>query len=348
MTEQRVGEALLRWYRTHGRTLPWRAPPGSSSPDSYRVWLSEIMLQQTTVASVKPYFSAFTERWPTVEALAKADSEDVMAAWAGLGYYARARNLHACAKAIVADHGGRFPTTEIALRTLPGIGAYTGAAIAAIAFGESVTVIDTNVERVIARLHAIDVPLPKARSQIRAMAESLTPKTKAGDFAQAMMDLGATICTARKPDCSNCPIRFSCKADETDDPALFPVTPPKKTKPMKRGTAFWLEQNGQVLLVRREPRGVLGGMRALPSGPWQEKSAGLDQAPANIAWTPYGTVHHVFTHFTLELDIVGGCALTKAAFEGEWWPVDTIEDAGLPTLFAKAAALAGAQREKDQ
>lgn len=348
MAEKQLSDTLLHWYRSHARALPWRAPPGENPPDPYRVWLSEIMLQQTTVAAVKPYFAAFTERWPTVEALAAAANAEIMAAWAGLGYYARARNLHACARAIVAGHDGKFPETEAELRTLPGIGAYTGAAIAAIAFGESATVVDANVERVIARLHAIETPLPKARRAIRAIAESLTPKADAGDFAQAMMDLGATICTARNPDCQRCPLQSACLAFRADDPSRFPVKAPRKAKPVRRGTAYWIERNETVLLVRHPERGMLGGMRALPSEGWQEKDTDAANTPADINWTRYGTVSHVFTHFALELDVVGGRALTDEGHQGEWWPIATIEEAGLPTLFAKAAALVGAQRENDQ
>jgi A/G-specific adenine glycosylase len=302
------------------------------------------MLQQTTVAAVKPYFAKFTERWPTIETLASAEEADVMAAWAGLGYYARARNLHACAKAVAGDHGGRFPETEAELRTLPGIGAYTGAAIAAIAFGEPATVIDANVERVIARRYAIDTPLPKARAEIRRLAEEITPERDAGDFAQAMMDLGATICTARNPDCPACPLRSECKAASTGDPATYPVKPAKKAKPVKHGTAFWLEREGEVLLIRRPPRGMLGGMRALPSGPWEKEAPGLAEAPVEAEWELRGTVSHVFTHFALELDVVTADGLTREDPEGEWWPIDAIEEAGLPTLFTKAAVLARAQR----
>ncbi|MBC2778692.1 A/G-specific adenine glycosylase [Parasphingopyxis sp. GrpM-11] len=335
---------MLDWYDANGRTLPWRARPGDPPPDPYRVWLSEIMLQQTTVAAVKPYYRKFTERWPNVEALAAADEADVMAAWAGLGYYARARNLHACARAVTSDYGGQFPETEKGLRALPGIGAYTGAAIAAIAFGEPAAVVDANVERVVARLHAIETPLPRARPEIRRIAEELTPRKRTGDFAQAMMDLGATICTARNPDCTACPLRAGCAAAETDNPAAYPVKPAKKAKPVKRGTAFWLEHEGEVLLVRRPARGMLGGMRALPSGAWEEAAPGLADAPVAAEWEARGTVSHVFTHFALELDVVAASGLTREGVEGEWWPIDTIEGAGLPTLFAKAAALARAQR----
>lgn len=305
------------------------------------------MLQQTTVAAAKPYFATFTERWPTVEALAATASEDIMAAWAGLGYYARARNLHACARAIVADHGGQFPSTETELRTLPGIGAYTGAAIAAIGFGEPATVVDANVERVIARLYAIETPLPGARPEIRKMAELLTPEDHAGDFAQAMMDLGATICSARAPDCTRCPLQNRCRAARTEDPGKFPFKAPKKTKPVRRGTAYWLERDEAVLLVRHPERGMLGGMRALPSHGWREPAADPVETPGDIDWIRYGTVRHVFTHFALELDVVGGHVLTDEAPEGEWWPIAMIEEAGLPTLFAKAVTLVAAYREND-
>jgi A/G-specific adenine glycosylase len=343
-----VSETLLGWYDANARALPWRALPGDPPPDPYRVWLSEIMLQQTTVAAAKPYFQKFAERWPNVEALAAADEADVMAAWAGLGYYARARNLYACARAVVADHGGRFPETEEGVRTLPGVGAYTGAAIAAIAFGEPAAVVDANVERVVARLRAIETPLPRARPEIGRIAEELTPRDRAGDFAQAMMDLGATVCTARNPDCPACPLRTECAAADTGDPAAYPVKPAKKAKPVKRGTAFWLEREGEVLLVRRPARGMLGGMRALPSGAWAEIAPGLADAPVAAEWEARGTVSHVFTHFALELDVVAASGLTREAVEGEWWPIDAIEDAGLPTLFAKAAALARAQRGDDE
>lgn len=346
MAENGVSNPLLRWYGTRARALPWRAPPGEAPPDPYRVWLSEIMLQQTTVTAVMPYFEAFLTHWPNVQALAAASRADVMAAWAGLGYYARARNLHACAHVIVTEYEGLFPETEMALRTLPGIGPYTGAAIAAIAFGESATVIDANVERVITRLHAIETPLPKARREIRTIAESLTPKKRAGDFAQAMMDLGATICTARNPDCASCPLRHRCSAAETDDPARFPIKAPRKAKPVRLGTAFWLQRDENVLLIRRPELGMLGGMRALPTGPWQDQASGHVGSPADIDWMQFGTVSHVFTHFALELDVVGGRALTDEGIEGEWWPVDAIADAGLPNLFAKAAALVAAQKEK--
>jgi A/G-specific adenine glycosylase len=317
--------ALLAWYAVDKRALPWRALPGER-PDPYRVWLSEIMLQQTTVAAVKPYFAAFTSRWPDVQALAAADNAEVMRAWAGLGYYARARNLIACARKVVADHGGRFPAEEAALRTLPGIGTYTAAAIAAIAFGQRAVVVDGNVERVVARLFAVAAPLPAGRKRLRELAARLTPNAGAGDFAQALMDLGATICTPRSPACGRCPIAVWCAARATGTPEAFPVRPAKGVKPQRRWTGYWLERDGRVLLVRRPPKGLLGGMLALPT-----------DAPAQAEWKPLGAVSHVFTHFALTMDVVAGEGEAQA--EGEWWPVDRIAEAGLPTVFAKAAAL---------
>ena len=319
-------QALLCWYVVDKRSLPWRAV-GGALPDPYRIWLSEVMLQQTTIAAVKPYYAAFTARWPTVEALAAAEDGDVMAAWAGLGYYARARNLLACARAVAAGHGGRFPDDEAALLRLPGIGAYTAAAIAAIAFGKRAVVVDGNVERVISRLHAIETPLPASRPQIRALADRMTPDAGAGDFAQAMMDLGATICTPRNPACPCCPLTASCAAYAKGDPEHYPVKAPKAARPRRQGVAYWLEHDGHVLLVRRPPRGLLGGMLALPT----------ETPPAPAAWRDAGAVEHVFTHFALEMRLMKAEAGDRP--EGMWWPVDRIAEAGLPTLFAKLAAL---------
>ncbi len=319
-----AAQALLCWYVVDKRRLPWRAE-GGIRPDPYRVWLSEVMLQQTTVAAVKPYFVAFTERWPEVEALAAADDGEVMAAWAGLGYYARARNLLACARTVANEHGGRFPEEEAALRALPGIGAYTAAAIAAIAFGRRAVVVDGNVERVISRLHAIAEPLPSARPRIRALAEAMTPAKNAGDFAQAMMDLGATICTPRNPDCGRCPLREHCAASRAGEPTLYPVKAPKAARPHRTGTAYWLEHDGQVLLVRRSTKGLLGGMLALPT-----------EQPVEAEWSEAGAVDHVFTHFALTMRL--RCAEARERPEGIWWPVERVAEAGLPTLFAKLAA----------
>ncbi|MBO6525843.1 A/G-specific adenine glycosylase [Erythrobacter sp.] len=332
-----VSDQLLDWYDAHARDLPWRARPGAPPPDPYRVWLSEVMLQQTTVAAVKPYFEAFTSRWPTVEALAAASEEDVMAAWAGLGYYSRARNLVKCARE-VARRGG-FPETEAALRELPGLGAYTAAAVAAIAFDRRAVVVDANVERVVARLFAIEEPLPGARKAIRAAAESITPNQRAGDFAQAMMDLGSSICTARDPKCLLCPLSQSCEGRAAGDPVRLPVKAPKKAKPVRQGRAFWIEREGTVWLVRREGRGMLGGMRALPDDGWSARGNGTGEAPLAGEWEAGGVVRHTFTHFALELSVHMQRGAAQPAGAGEWWPLATLDEAGLPTLFAKAARL---------
>jgi A/G-specific adenine glycosylase len=343
-----VSETLLAWYDRHGRTLPWRARPGDTLPDPYRVWLSEVMLQQTTTAAVAPYFAEFTRRWPNVAALAAEDDAEVMAAWAGLGYYARARNLLACARAVAAN-GGRFPDSEEELRKLPGLGAYTAAAVAAIAFGRRAVVVDANVERVVARLFAIPTPLPKGREEIRADADAITPDQRAGDFAQAMMDLGATICTARNPRCMLCPLSGYCAAYREGQADQYPVKAPKAERPERSGRAFWIERDGAVWLVRRPGKGMLGGMRALPDDGWNARADGSGPGPVDGLWQPGGVVRHVFTHFSLQLQLgiySGGEWDSLAASEGEWWPLDRLEDAGLPTLFAKAARLALAAREE--
>jgi A/G-specific adenine glycosylase len=328
---------LLAWYDRHARRLPWRAEGGIPS-DPYRVWLSEVMLQQTTVAAVKSYFHRFTTRWPTVQALAAADEADVMGAWAGLGYYARARNLIACARAVAAA-GGHFPDSEDGLRNLPGIGRYTAAAIAAIAFGQRAVVVDANVERVVGRLFAVEPPLPAARPTIDRLADMITPLTRAGDFAQAMMDLGATICTPRAPACAICPLAGDCAARATGAPETYPRKAPRAVRPVRWGTMFWLEADGAVLLVRRPARGLLGGMRALPTGPWQQADPGLADAPAEAGWREAGAGRHVFTHFTLDYRVAVARA-TSRSNAGEWWPIAELEAAGLPTVFARAAQLA--------
>ena len=335
--ETKIASNLLAHYDVHARRLPWRAPPGANAADPYRVWLSEVMLQQTTVAAVKPYFEAFTRRWPDVAALAAAPEDDVMAAWAGLGYYSRARNLVKCARAVAARGG--FPTTESELRELPGLGAYTAAAVAAIAFAQRAVVVDANVERVVARLFAIDTPMPAARKPIRVAADAITPARRAGDFAQAMMDLGSSVCTAREPKCLLCPLAKACKARATGDPARLPVKAPKKPKPLRRGRAFWAEREGKVWLVRREGNGMLGGMRALPDDGWSARADGTGEAPIPGTWESAGVVRHVFTHAALELSVVVQRNAPAPDAEGEWWPIDRIDDAGLPTLFAKAARL---------
>ncbi|RVT94390.1 A/G-specific adenine glycosylase [Sphingomonas crocodyli] len=335
-----VAAKLLDWYDVHARALPWRAPPGAARTEPYRVWLSEIMLQQTTVAAVRGYFAKFTERWPTVNALANADDADVMAAWAGLGYYARARNLIACARAVARDHGGHFPDSEAGLRTLPGIGDYSAAAIAAIAFGRRAVVIDANVERVASRLFAFADPLPAARPKLRILVDSITPDERAGDFAQAMMDLGSGICTPRNPQCLICPLRDPCAARAAGNPETYPVKAAKKAKPQRKGTAFWIEHDGAVLLVRRPDKGMLGGMRALPTGPWSDEDPALADAPIDADWHDAGSVTHVFTHFALDLRVVVTRLSARPDISGEWWPVASVDTAGLPTLFARAAARA--------
>ena len=335
-----IPDLLLGWYDVHHRTLPWRSPPGSPPPEPYRVWLSEVMLQQTTTAAVTPYFAKFLARWPDIAALAEADEGEVMAAWAGLGYYARARNLIACAQAVVSA-GGQFPDSEIELRKLPGLGAYTAAAIAAIAFGERAAVVDANVERVICRLDAISTPLPQARTQIRAQVTALTPADRPGDFAQAMMDLGATLCS-RAPRCLLCPLGQHC-AGRRLGPEQFPVKPIKAAKPQRCGQAFWIEHDGRVWLVRREGKGLLGGMRSLPDDGWSARADGDGAAPLDGDWTPAGTVRHSFTHFDLDLQLMVYSGLDCFRLDpqqGEWWALDRLDEAGLPTLFAKAARLA--------
>lgn len=342
-----IASHLLAWYSANARTLPWRAPPGMPLPaDSdwpYRVWLSEIMLQQTIVATVQGYFAAFTGRWPTVADLAAADDADVMQAWAGLGYYARARNLLATARRVATDHGGCFPADEQALRALPGIGPYTAAAIAAFAFGRRAIVIDGNIERVTTRLFAIDTPLPAARAAIHAALDSITPDN-AGDFAQGLMDLANRICTPRGPRCPICPLQADCRAAAAGNPESFPVKPAKRPRPTRHGTAWWIMHQNRVLTVIRPPRGLLGGMRALPYSAWDSAEAA---PPFPGDWRDLGTVSHGFTHFELLLRVQAICIASPEGLAGEWLNADEVADAGLPTLFRKAATLALAQFETE-
>ena len=340
MSVEYPATALLHWYDRHARALPWRIPPGSAKrADPYRVWLSEIMLQQTGVAAVTPYFIRFTTRWSTVEALAAADDADVMAAWAGLGYYARARNLLACARVVAGL--GAFPDTEAALRTLPGIGPYTAAAIASIAFGERAAVVDGNIERVIARLFAITTALPQAKPAIRHHVDTLTPPDRPGDFAQAMMDLGSAICTPRNPACAACPLATQCAAFADGNPESYPVKAPKPLRPLKRGTVFWLEHDGHILLVTRPTKGLLGGMLALPTGPWAAGDPDLTGAPATANWqvTP-AAVRHGFTHFELVLDLAVARLTERPGVQGIWTAIADLPHTGLPTLFRKAVEAA--------
>ena len=338
-----IAGLLLGWYDDHARHLPWRRLPGEPRQDPYKVWLSEVMLQQTTVAAVAPYFERFLEAWPTVEALAAAPDADVMAAWAGLGYYARARNLLACARAVV-QRGG-FPASEEGLRSLPGVGDYTAAAVAAIAFGQRAVVVDANVERVVARLCAIESPLPAARPAIRAATGEITPQERAGDFAQGMMDLGATICSVKAPRCLICPLAAPCLARAAGEPERLPVKSAKKAKPLRQGRAYWIEHDAKVLLVTRPDAGMLGGMRALPDDGWAARADGTGAAPQAGAWHAGGIVRHSFTHFDLELQLMLCASVDLGNLPpGEFWPLEQIEAAGLPTVFAKAARLALANR----
>jgi len=313
-----AGTRLLQHYVDNFRRLPWRSPPGSRAPEPYRVWLSEVMLQQTTVAAVTPRFLRFVERWPTVEALAAAPDADVLQEWAGLGYYARARNLIACAR-LVAERG-EFPPDEAGLSQLPGIGAYTAAAIAAIAFGADSTPVDTNVERVVARLHGLE-----DKTTIRAAAEAMTPAGRAGDFAQAMMDLGATVCRPRAPSCGECPLAAECRALALGKPEAFPPPKARKVRPQRFGIAWWIERDGYIWLVRRPAKGMLGGMAALPGPEWQD-------SPVDGA--AIATVRHVFTHFALDLTVIPAA---DPQGEGWWQPIERLAQAGLPTLYRRAA-----------
>jgi A/G-specific adenine glycosylase len=343
----RIARALLAWYDRERRVLPWRAAPGEA-PDPYQVWLSEIMLQQTTVKAVLPRYAAFLRRWPDVNALAHAELGEVLAAWAGLGYYARARNLHACARAVAEGHGGRFPAEESELRKLPGVGGYTAAAIAAIAFGRRASPVDGNIERVVARLFAVTAPLPEAKSAIKALAETLTPATRPGDFVQAMMDLGATICTPRRPACALCPVRTDCRGYAEGLAEALPYRAEKGERPLRRGIAFVaLREDGAVLLRERPLRGLLGGMLETPSSPWAEGrpngKSWRDHAPLEADWRKVpGLVGHIFTHFRLELEIyraeVGREAQPTGAAEPErcrWLKLRELHGAALPSVMRK-------------
>jgi A/G-specific adenine glycosylase len=339
--------ALLAWYDRHRRRLPWRAAPGERA-DAYRVWLSEIMLQQTTVKAVAPYYLRFLERWPNVHTLAAAPIEDVLKAWAGLGYYARARNLHACAVAVVERHAGEFPDTVDALRALPGVGGYTAAAIAAIAFDRRAAAIDGNVERVIARLYAIEQTLPAAKSSIRARAETLVPARRAGDFAQALMDLGATICTPKKPACALCPWTDACEARQRGDPESFPRKAPKAAGRMRYGASFVvMRADGRVLVRSRPPKGLLGGMTEVPSTAWTHEFAeqgALAQAPLKARWRRLpGVVEHGFTHFPLQQAVYAARvpARTPAPAGMRWVALADLRGEALPNVMRKIVAHAG-------
>ncbi|MDX2238660.1 MAG: A/G-specific adenine glycosylase [Hyphomonadaceae bacterium] len=338
----RLRTSLLAWYDRLGRNLPWRVSPHGRAcgerPDPYRVWLSEVMLQQTTVAAVQPYFARFLARFPTVAALAAAPREAVLEAWAGLGYYSRARNLHAAAQAL-ATQG--FPGDEAGWRALPGVGAYTAAAVAAIAHDQPANVVDGNVERVMARLFAVETPLPDAKPILRDLAGRLITADRPGDWAQALMDLGATVCTPKNPRCDVCPWRDACAGHASGAPGRLPLKRAKAERPQRYGAAYWLERGGAVLLVRREDKGLLGGMLALPTTEWRGSPLAEEDvqaaAPAAGRWRACGSVRHIFTHFALELRVFA-LRDDACAADGAWTPIAAI--AGLPTVFRKAAALA--------
>lgn len=353
--KQTIAAKLLEWYDRQHRDLPWRVAPGQIGrgvkPDPYRVWLSEIMLQQTTVEAVKKYFLAFTKAWPTVAELAAANEEDVLKAWAGLGYYSRARNLKKAADAVLRDHGGAFPQTQAGLAKLPGVGRYTSAAIASIAFGEPVAVVDGNVERVITRLEAIDTPLPAAKALVYSVVDQILPKERPGDFAQACMDLGATICSPRRPKCILCPLREDCRGLAEGEPEKYPVKAPKKVKPRRQGAAYVAIRNdGAILLNKRSDKGLLAGMSGVPVSDWTARTdggLGEDAAPFAAKWVHCGTVSHVFTHFELELHVHRTTTAIMTPKDTWWSKPDDLPHEALPTVMKKAieAAVPNATRK---
>jgi A/G-specific adenine glycosylase len=344
---------LLAWYDRHRRRLPWRPLPGEPA-DPYRVWLSEIMLQQTGVKTVGPYFEKFIARWPDVEALGGASLDEVLRMWAGLGYYSRARNLHACAVVVRRDHGGVFPDTEQGLRALPGIGPYTAAAIAAIAFGRRTMPVDGNIERVVSRLFAVEEPLPQAKPLIQELATTLLgesragdEKSRAGDSAQALMDLGSSVCTPKKPACALCPLNDGCAARARGEQEIFPRKAPKKTGTRRRGAAFVVTRGNELLVRTRPEKGLLGGMTEVPTSDWlaaQDDKAALEQAPASKGIARWhrkaGVVTHVFTHFPLELVVYAAKApaRTRAPEGMRWVPIDTLADEAFPNVMRKVIA----------
>ncbi len=349
-SQKSFSAAILNWYDAHARKLPWRSPPGMQ-PDPYHVWLSEIMLQQTTVVTVGPYFEKFLNLWPTVHALAAASLDDVLTAWAGLGYYARARNLHKCAIAVSIEFGGQFPKDRDNLLSLPGVGPYTAAAISAIAFDKPEVVVDGNIERIVSRLYRITTPLPAAKKEITEFASKIMPRRRAGDYAQALMDIGATICTPRTPNCAACPVSRHCAAFAAGDMAQFPVKAPKKVKPTRRAVVFWLERSdGAVLLRRREEKGLLGGMMEFPSTDWGEETLSIEMAIMRLFPAHFQAlagqaaqktlVRHTFTHFHLELQPV--VTSLEAPDEtilpgGQWVKPEEFGSYALPTLMNKVA-----------
>ena len=340
MTPAEIRAALLAWYDLNARDLPWRVRPQAHAAgvraDPYRVWLSEVMLQQTTVPHALPYFLKFTARWPTVSDLAAEEDGEVMAAWAGLGYYARARNLLACARAVARDHGGVFPDTEEGLRVLPGLGPYTAAAVAAIAFDRPANVVDGNVERVMARLFALEAPMPDAKPELKRLAATLVGAARPGDWAQALMDLGATICRPKAPLCDRCPVAAACAARAGGAPETYPRKTAKAERPHRYGVAYVLTRGAEIALVRRPPKGLLGGMLALPTSDWRgarwSEADALAAAPADASWRGVGEVEHVFTHFSLTLQLLRA----EGEADGVIWSPRRDLDA-LPSVFLKAA-----------
>ncbi len=341
-TAPQIRAALLAWYDRNARTLPWRTGPAERAagarPDPYRVWLSEVMLQQTTVPHATSYFLDFTRRWPTVQALAGAPDAEVMAAWAGLGYYARARNLIACARAVASEHGGMFPDTEGGLQSLPGVGAYTAAAVAAIAFDRPANVVDGNVERVISRLHAVEEPLPGSKPELKRLAGKLVRPERPGDWAQALMDLGAVICRPKSPLCDRCPLAEGCAALETGDPERYPLKAAKADRPRRFGAAFVLTHEDRVALTLRPPRGLLGGMLGLPTTEWRSTHVAPDEAlrtaPRAQGWRHLGAIEHVFTHFSLTLEVWRADARAPNPAL-QWTPIEEAARS-LPSVFLKA------------
>lgn len=350
-------QRLLYWYDRHHRVLPWRVTPDDYRqgvrPDPYRIWLSEVMLQQTTVEAVKAYFLKFTSLWPSVQALADATEDDVLRGWAGLGYYSRARNLKKCADMVAMQYGGQFPQSVEGLKQLPGIGDYTSAAIAAIAFNIPAAVVDGNVERVVSRLFAIKTTMPQAKAEIRRFTEQLTPQARPGDFAQAMMDLGATICTPKKPACILCPLNENCAALLEGEPELYPVKAPKKTRPVRYGAAFIIvSPQGEVYLRKRPDKGLLAGMSEVPNSDWIaadetasqeriEQLTGTERAPFAAQWQPGGNITHIFTHFELRLSVYRANVTTVPPSNNSWWVAqDKLNQEALPTVMKKAISAA--------
>lgn len=352
MNHNKIAADILAHYDVHARDLPWRVGPNSPQSKNinpYHVWLSEIMLQQTTVAAVIPYFEKFTARWPDFHALAAADDAEIMAAWAGLGYYARARNLVKCARLISQDYDGHLPQSEAALKILPGIGDYTAAAIASIAFAQRALVMDANIERVIARVFAISAPLPKGKKEIKEALNIITPQKRSGDLAQAMMDLGASYCSVKNPKCLICPIALHCKAHNAGKAESYPVKAPKKIKAERWGMAWWIKHDKHILLVKRESKGMLGGMMAMPDDGWRAGQDGSGKLSfviesdniENISLIN-AHVQHSFTHFSLKLKLTSIVLNKKLDIDLDnaiWWPIENIMEAGLPTTFSKVAKI---------